>query len=867
MRHNQTSLTPRFFWKDRSIREFLPPVVALLLFAAALFVIHRTLEPYNLQEIRNAFHAIPAWRIDLCLLFSCLSYCVLSGYDVLAFRYLGKPLPYGKIALTSFLSYSFANNTGSLSIIASSGVRYRLYGSWGFSGADVTRIIGFCVISFWLGFLFLTGITGLIHPAIGTLRFNTHYPYAGYLVGTACLLPVGGYILLACFRKKIMRFGKWEIPIPSPVIVLGQVTVGSLDFLCAGAALFVLLPFPDASFFFTFIGLYLLALLLGLASNVPGGLGVFEGSLLLLLGSSTGNPQLVGALLAYRAIYYLLPLGLSVLILGILELRRKAIGIVRLATGFYGIISTLLPQLFGLATFAAGAVMLFSGTLPVIGNRLDWLTRLIPLSVLELSHFLNSIIGSCLLVLAVGLRRRLDMAYLTSCCLLFAGIVVSLLKGLDYEEAILLTVILIALYISREQFYRKASLLGEPWSASWFAAVLLVVSGAVWLGFFAYRHQDYSSDLWWSFALHGHASRFLRAMVGIIATMLFFALLKLFRPSQPRPEPATEVDLRKAESIAGQSGTTYGFLALLGDKSLLFSSGDDAFLMYGVQGRSWIAMGGPVGKTNVKGELLWHFRDLCEYHGGWPVFYEISGENLSQYIDLGLNIIKIGEEGRVFLPQFSLIGGNRKNLRYLYNRFAREGYVFEIIPPAETEHVLPALSAISSSWLASKNAAEKGFSLGFFKEDYLRRFPIAVAKKDGKILAFANLWPAGNLQELSIDLMRYLPASPHSIMEYLFISIMLWGKDQGYQWFSFGMAPLAGLDRQKVASLWSNIGAFVYRHGEHFYNFQGLREYKDKFAPVWEAKYLAYPQAFSLPAIFINLSTLIGGSVKGLIRR
>ncbi|MEJ2688663.1 MAG: phosphatidylglycerol lysyltransferase domain-containing protein, partial [Deltaproteobacteria bacterium] len=184
----------------------------------------------------------------------------------------------------------------------------------------------------------------------------------------------------------------------------------------------------------------------------------------------------------------------------------------------------------------------------------------------------------------------------------------------------------------------------------------------------------------------------------------------------------------------------------------------------------------------------------------------------------------------------------------------------------EVDLLLPVLAGISEAWLADKNAAEKGFSLGFFNEAYLRRLPAAIIRKDEKIFAFANLWPGGDFQELSIDLMRFLPEAPHGIMDFLFLSIMLWGKEQRYRWFSFGMAPLAGLERQKVASLWRNIGTFVYRHGEHFYNFQGLREYKDKFDPVWEPKYLAYPQAFSLPAIFINLSALIGGGLKGIFR-
>ena len=94
--------------------------------------------------------------------------------------------------------------------------------------------------------------------------------------------------------------------------------------------------------------------------------------------------------------------------------------------------------------------------------------------------------------------------------------------------------------------------------------------------------------------------------------------------------------------------------------------------------------------------------------------------------------------------------------------------------------------------------------------------------------------------------MRHLPDAPNGIMDYLFIHLILWGKQEGYEWFNMGMTPLAGLKDHNLAPLWSKLGAFVFRHGEHFYNFQGLRQYKDKFAPEWKPKYLAYPGGFSL---------------------
>ena len=104
-------------------------------------------------------------------------------------------------------------------------------------------------------------------------------------------------------------------------------------------------------------------------------------------------------------------------------------------------------------------------------------------------------------------------------------------------------------------------------------------------------------------------------------------------------------------------------------------------------------------------------------------------------------------------------------------------------------------------------------------------------------------------------------------MEYLFVCMMLWGKEQGYRWFNLGMAPFSGLENRALAPLWNRLGAFVFRYGEHFYNFQGLRQYKEKFDPQWRPRYLASPGGLALPQIFANLATLISGGVKGVVAK
>ena len=232
-----------------------------------------------------------------------------------------------------------------------------------------------------------------------------------------------------------------------------------------------------------------------------------------------------------------------------------------------------------------------------------------------------------------------------------------------------------------------------------------------------------------------------------------------------------------------------------------------------------------------------------------------------------MSFLKLGEEARVDLPGFHLEGGERKDLRYIDNRLKKESCQFSIIQPPDVPAVLEELKVVSDIWLREKNTKEKGFSLGRFKPDYLRRFPIAAVRRQEQIIAFANIWTTAGKEEVSIDLMRYLPSAPSGVMDFLFTELMLWSRQEGYNWFNLGMAPLSGMEDHVLAPLWSKAGAFMFRHGEHFYNFQGLRRYKEKFFPAWESKYLVCPGGFMLPMILTNVATLISGGLKGMIRR
>ena len=844
--------------------RFAGPLVGLTLFVAALWVLHRALTEYRYQDVVAYLEGLPHLHLAAALLATALSYLVTTGYDWLALRYIRRPLPWPKIGFAALLSYAFSNSVG-LSVLTSSSLRYRLYSSWGLTAVEIARIIVFTTLTLWLGILAVGGAVLALDPLdLGAIPY---LDLDGRLLGLLMLILPATYLLLGLLRRQPLALGPWQLPMVRPRLALPQLAVGALDWVMASVVLYVLLPPLGTVGFGHVLGVFLVAQTAGLISHVPGGLGVFESLVLLLLRDRLPAADLFGALLAYRLVYYLLPLVLATIVLGAYELRHQKERILWLPRVVGPWVPVLLPHVFALLALICGAVLLFSAATPAVEARLAWLEDLLPLSVLEASHFVSSLVGVSLLLLARGLQRRLDAAWLLAVALLGAGIAASLLKGADYEEALILLVLLAGLLPSRRQFYRRASLFGERFTPGWIATIAVVLLCSVWLGLFSYKHVEYSHSLWWAFSFggEGEAPRFLRALVGALGVALFFGIAKLLRPASFDPTLPGAGELERARTIAVAFPRTYAHLALLGDKALLFDPNRSAFLMYGVEGRSWVAMGDPVAdREEDRRELAWQFRALCERHGGWPVFYQVHPDNLGLYVELGLTLLKFGEEARVRLAEFSLDGKARKSMRNLVNRLEREGYRFEIAETAAVPELLPRLRAISDAWLDGKKSREKRFSLGFFDEGYLRAGPVAIARYRSEIVAFANLWQGGGV-ELSVDLMRYLPESSNGLMDYLFIELMLWGRERGYRWFNLGMAPLAGLHNRGFAPLWNRFGALVFGGGETFYNFRGLHQYKDKFDPRWEARYMAVPGGMTLPRILTDLTALIAGGFRGAI--
>lgn len=842
------------------LRRVAGPLLSVGMLVLALWALHLLARHVTYHQIREYVAGVSRTRLLLAIVLTTLGFGVMSLYDRFGLESIGRSLPWRRVTLISFISYAFSNAVG-MSFLVSGSIRYRFYLQNGLSTAEIAKLVLYCTLSFWLGLLALTGVTLLIVPLPSGLPVSDwRIPLALALAAVPLAWVLGGFV------RKPLKLWRWRVLLPRPLPALRQVLVGALDWWLAAAVMYVLMPDSLHAGFGHFLAIFVIAQIVGLISHVPGGLGVFE-TVMLAGFHATDDKHLaapiLGALAMFRIVYYLMPLCAATM----LVLQREARGLRRQSLWspwFTG----LLPSFFAGLTLVSGAVLLFSGATRALPDRMEILRDVLPLSVLEVSHFMASVIGMMLLILARGLQRRLDVAYWVTLVLLVAGAVFSLLKGIDYEEASLLALLAMALAPAHRLFYRRASLFGGNFSWGWIVAILAVFGCATWLVMFSYKHVEYSNSLWWEFSFHEGASRALRALVGAAAAGLLFALASLIKPRRLRRAPPSEAELQRALPLIRNFPSAQAHLALMGDKHLLFDADGKAFLMYDTAGRSWVTMGDPVGEDeDARRELVWSFMEQCERAGGWPVFYQVSPADLDLYLEVGMNLLKIGEEARVRLEDFNLDGKSKKTLRGTINRLGRDGLRLEIVPADAVAPLLPRLKQVSDAWLADKNAREKRFSLGAFDPRYLVRTPMALVWQGEQLLAFANLFLTETREEASLDLMRFVPEGPSGIMDFLFVELMQWAKQHGYRWFNLGMAPLAGLTSRRQAPLWNRFGALVFGRGERFYNFQGLQRYKDKFDPEWEPRYMAVPGGIALPVILANVASLISGGITGVVRR
>ncbi|MCX6054371.1 MAG: phosphatidylglycerol lysyltransferase domain-containing protein [Chloroflexi bacterium] len=528
-------------------------------------------------------------------------------------------------------------------------------------------------------------------------------------------------------------------------------------------------------------------------------------------------------------------------------------------------------RLTALAAVLMGLINIISAVQPALQNRVAMINAFIPLEVRHGGRIVSALAGFALILLAGNLWRRKRIAWMVTVSLLSVSFISHLIKGLDFEEASVSIALLILLVLLRNSFHASSDRpsLKQGFIVLSVAFVFTLIYGSI--GFFL---LDQHFSVKFSFVdairqtvvmftslynpglepISGFGKYFAFSIYVIGFSTLGFSLLMLIRPVLVRGFAKPEEYQRATEVVKRFGRTALARPVLFEDKSYFFT-GDDSVIGYAAYGRGAISLGDPICPPERVSESIIAFRDYCRRNDWQPAFVSTLPDNLEDYIAAGFDSICLGYEAIVNLAAFSMEGKENRDIRYATNRLEKLGYTAVVHQSPLDSDLYARLHEISDAWLTSRHGGEMHFSDGWFNEKYIQSEPVMVIHAaDGSPTAFANLVPEYQKNELTIDLMRHLPMVEYGTMEFMFVRLLQYAKENNYITFSLGLSAIVGVgekpDDPRVEKALHTLSEFASR----YFNFKGLHNFKEKFHPDWQPRYLIYPGAASLPQI---LSTLL----------
>lgn len=844
-------MTRNPFWKKVLVHA--GALISVLIVCLALWVLFHTVQTISLQDIIAHVKKLSIITILSAFLITACSYFIVTGYDVIALRHINRPLPYSRAALSAFLASTFGNNIG-FAIVTGTSIRYRIYSQVGLSALEIAGISGMCALTTFLGMIFVFSISMILQNSGMAQHSLPLSPGSLQLIGAVFLTAIMGYVVYTTIRPITIHTESWSLRLPSAKTTLSQIALATANLFSVASLIYVLLPAETDTGYFSFLAVFALAIIAGSASNVPGGIGVFESVLLL------GLPQippaaLLGSILLFRCIYYLTPLIIAATMLAFHESQRQKEAIEGVHERTTDWLADIGPYIMSYIVVLAGAILLFTNAIPHFQPKFTSST-FVPLIFVELGHLTAGAVGVCLILLAHSISQRLDIAYRLTVVLVLIGIVACLLRAFDFQEAIILSLLYLLINYTRPEFNRKASLFDLGYPAEWISLFSVVLALTIWIGLFSFKHVEYSGDLWWHIGYQSEYSRFLRSIVVMAIISGAVTIFNLARPDV-EPELLRRERLGKILNILGNQTDIRGNWVLLADKRILFNDDETAFIMYRVRGKNWIAFSDPIGPQSEHLDLLWKFLALSDRYSGQPAFFQVDEANKSNYTELGLSLIHLGDDALVPLDDFSAIDDSWQDLIDIHERVESEGLSFAVVSENQVADIMLEMQKVSEAWLENTGSVELGFSKGHFDPNYLVYFSAATVRKNNELIGFANLFICANQSEFSVDILRYTNEIPKGFMDYLYWELMLWGKSQGCKWFNLGLAPLVDLKGHPLEPLWNRIGKYLFRQGEHFKNFENLRHFEERFHPIWRPKYLALADSLHTAKVFLDTAKLI----------
>lgn len=608
----------------------------------------------------------------------------------------------------------------------------------------------------------------------------------------------------------------------------------------------------DASLSVLFM-VFVLGMCISLLSRIPGGIGIFELVCLYSL-SYLGIPIQASILgiLSYRIFYYIIPWLITLFIVAI---RPLFISKLKVSPTNKRLFQHMSVQATAALILFAGLLIIFSSSIPVLKEKFILTDTFMPLDFVRVSSLTSMGIGLILLILSKGIYNKVASSYYLTLIFLALGAILTLVQTFNLSEVCILLIIASILFFTKEYFYRETSSLNVKSFLKAYV-LLLSISFIYLLTYTIFTHPS-SLTLMDSFnSIFYHLGELIAFLLIIGMGALLLNLVSVKKVDFDMPTDEDLALLRKfLEKYEGNSMT---HLLFLKDKSLFYAMHNQVLIAFRPYKDNLMVLGDPIGDASLFKDAINEFRIYADKYNMTPIFYEISEEYLPIYHENGFNFLKLGEEAILHLDDFTLTGKKGAPLRTIKNKMLRKELEFELLESPIPEDIMIELKAISDEWLGDRK--EKGFSLGFFNEEYINLAPVALVKKDNKIIAFATIMPMYQKSTVSIDLMRLVQNPPNGTMDALFIGIIEWAVAEGYEHFVLGKAPLSNVGLNQFSKKREKLVKHLYNYGNKIYSFKGLRRFKEKFYPEWKGTYLAYPKSTHLSASIINLTRLISGS-------
>lgn len=829
----------------KTLKRVLKNIFFISVLILVILEFRKIAKEINIEEVRNVFKNQSIIALVFMAIYGICANLPQVLYDFVFNKEIGNDLDKRYIGETAFTINNFNDVLGFGGLI-SIGLRNAYYGNNRDSSEMIKKIMKLLVfLPSGLGFFSLLSLISLIFN--NTQRLEN---YTILLSGASFYLVfVIGLILLKKidFTKSsklylfLISIGEW-FGVMSCFVVIGLLM--GLKFNLLNLSILVVI-----------------ANIIGYISMIPGSIGSFDLIILFALSKQGISEEIALTwLLLYRIFYYLIPflIGSGFFIKNLSKVFniKDEQFIKRLARNILIIINSALMYIFGL-------FMILAATLPNKAYGEGFLARLNPVKASAIYQFPSILFGFIFIIMARAYISRQKKSNIINPIILILALVYTYITDYSITTLMYIVLMLILWILTRKSMYTKQFLYANEDRFIDFvltnAMLIIYVGGILKSGSIIDVYIPKNAD----FIVVPFEYNFISIIVSI--SLIYFIVFMIIKYLQGKKIIiGEEFDKDRFINLCEEfGGSKEAFLAFLNDKYLYWYKEDDkdrACLQFRRVSDKLIVMGDPIGDKDYFFDLLDSFINEADDFGYNIVFYEVSKEITLKLHEYGFNFMKFGESASVDISNFNLDGKKNKNLRKSINKLSREGYVFEVSERPHNGKFIQQLKNISDSWLNGKK--EKGFSLGFFDRAYLNESDIAVVyDKDKNIVAFANICSANIDGWKTVDLMRYdREISPDGIMDFLFINIFNYCKENDIKYFDLGMAPLYNVGVMRHSFLQEKLVYMMFKFGDYFYSFEGLKSYKDKYATKWDERYLSYSRGSSL--FFSGISLIYASNRK-----